>query len=193
MIEPLPIDQNLLLALNFDGGPLLDQVMYIVSGKFTWIPLYILLLWLVYRRSGWRGAALFLGLAAMMVLCADQSCTFAKNHFSKFRPTHYPPLEGLVHTVNGYVGGLYGTVSSHAANSVGLAVLASMVIRRRWVTVTLAVWSVAVCYSRIYLGVHYPMDILLGTLTGVLWGWVWYRVGEWVRSRYAAFFAPVAH
>lgn len=183
MITPFALDQELLLLLNFNGGSTLDQIMYIVSGKLTWVPLYGLIVWLVYRAQGWRGALLFLVMAAMMVLCADQTASLAKTYLPKFRPTHYPHIEDLVHTVNGYRGGLYGTISSHASNSFGLVMLASLTLSRRWITISLVAWATLVAYSRIYLGVHYPLDILLGTAEGVLWGYLWFKIGAYIRQK----------
>lgn len=176
MITPYEIDTEWFLALNGDGGWFVDQFMWYASAKLTWIPLYAVVLWWVWRSRGWRFALAFLIAAALIVLCADQTASFFKHNFSKFRPTHYPPIEGLVHTVNGYTGGLYGTVSSHAANTVGFALLASLVIRIRWVTLSLAMWVLLVSYSRIYLGVHYPFDILFGLLDGLFWSSIIYLV-----------------
>lgn len=215
MITPFSFDVQLLELLNFDGGSVMDTVMWYASAKLTWVPLYAFVLWMVCRNYGWRKGLVWLVAAAVMVLFADQTCTFAKNFLPKFRPTHYLPLDpacfsdffkfsdlanpdvsfavGGLHTVREYVGGLYGTISSHAANSMGFAVLAWLTltsssllpsgrvclfpansVRRRWLGWGSAVWVVLVCYSRIYLGVHYPMDILLGLLVGTFWGFGMY-------------------
>lgn len=181
MITPCGFDLQLFEWLNFNGGPAVDNLMVFLSGKLTWVPLYMFILWLVVRSYGWKRGLLWLALAAVMVLFADQTCTFAKTHFPKFRPSHYPPLMGdaagsLVHTVGGYVGGLYGTISSHAANSMGFAMMSYFTLRHqglmvKWIGVALAVWVLLVCYSRIYLGVHYPVDIFLGLLVGSFWGY----------------------
>lgn len=178
MITPFAFDQNLLLALNGDGGSVVDTIMWYASAKLTWIPLYIGILWMVWRQFGVRKALIFLGVVALMILLVDQTATFCKNEFPKFRPTHYPPLEGLIHTVRDYQGGLYGTVSSHAANTTALALLTSLTLRRRWVTWTLIAWVVLVSYSRLYLGVHYPMDLMFGFIDGLIWGalcWILYK------------------
>lgn len=179
MITPFLFDQNLLLALNFDGGWFLDQFMYVVSGKLTWVPFYLFILWLIYARLGWRVLLMSIVTIALLITCTDQTATLAKTFLPKFRPTHYEPIAAHVHTVNGYVGGWYGTVSSHAANCFGLALFTSLLIRRRWYAWMMFGWATLVTYSRIYLGVHYPMDILFGILEGLFWAWVWYRIYRW--------------
>lgn len=170
MITPWDFDQNMLLALNFDGGETLDFVMFWVSKTFIWIPLYVWVLWMVWRKVGLKGALVFLVVAALMVAGVEMMANLFKDHLSKFRPTHYPSLQDQVHTVNGYVGGLYGTMSAHAANTMAFIVLAGGVIRKKWLWWTLALWVAVVCYSRIYLGVHYPLDVMLGLCGGTLWG-----------------------
>ena len=187
MITPYLFGQNLLLALNFDGGTVMDQIMYAISGKLIWIPFYVCILWLIYSRLGVRKLVLFALVVPLLILCADQTATLAKEYLPKSRPTHFEPIMADVHTVNGYVGGPYGTVSSHAANCFGLALLSSLLLRRRWFTIMMFCWAVGVSYSRIYLGVHYPMDILFGTAEGLLWAYVWYRILCWADHRIVVF------
>ncbi len=173
MIEPTHTDVSLLLSLNGDGGATLDFLMYWISAKLTWVPMYLLILWGVYRRYGFRKLLWFVVAVVLVILLADQTATLAKTYLPKLRPSHYEPLEGLLHTdVYGYRGGWYGTISSHAANSMALTVLCGMVFRRMWIWWSLGIWVVVVSYSRIYLGVHYPYDIALGLCEGALWGWL---------------------
>lgn len=167
-----------MLRLNGDAGPLVDTIMWWASSVAFWIPLYAFITWLVWRRFSWRGTIGFIVVAALMVLCADQTATLFKTFMPKLRPTHNPELTGILHTVNGYVGGLYGTVSSHAANTLGFAILTGLVMKQRWIWVMLLPWVALVSYSRIYLGVHYPFDVMFGLLDGLLWGLVWY--GVWI-------------
>lgn len=178
----LAADQKLFLALNGDGGPVMDAVMWAFSSKFVWIPLYITVFYFVWRRVGWRRFVIFVVAAALFVLCADQFCNFFKLYMPKLRPTHNEAIAAMVHTVNGYRGGLYGTVSSHAALSFGFAMMTSLVLRRRWYSWAIFGWAAVVAYSRIYLGVHYPLDLIFGTMAGLAFGWLFYRA---YRSKWA--------
>lgn len=174
MIEHL--DQRLFLFLNSHNSPFFDKVMVTLSGIAVWVPLYIIILvWLgiIYKKRFW----LILLFIAVAVLFADQgSVQLFKNVFHRLRPCHEPELEGLVRLVGGKCGGLYGFVSSHAANSFNVALLSLQLIRKRWYTYSIIAWASAIGYSRIYLGVHYPGDVLCGAIYGSLVGWGIYRL-----------------
>lgn len=203
-------DQRLFLLLNFDGGPVWDRVMLAVSGTTMWIPLYVLILWLVWRRAGWRGTLTFLVLMAAAVGLADMVAGIFKHTGvlggllpdlePRLRPMFTPSLEGLdippdslaairraalpgdwaVHVPPGAVAGRYGTVSAHASTIVALALLSAAVIRRRWFTILVTLCALLICYSRIYLAKHFPMDILWGALLGAALGgvvyWIYHRL-----------------
>ncbi len=155
----------------------MDRLMLLCSGKLTWVPLYALILWLVWRRAGLRNMLLFAGLAGIF-----KHSGLLKNLLPDFqprlRPMYTPELEGLVHVVKR--GGQFGTVSAHAATTCSIALLASLILRRGWFSLAMAVWVALVCYSRIYLAYHFPLDILYGLLLGTLWGllsaWVFRRL-----------------
>lgn len=171
-------DYPLFLLLNFDGGPVMDTLMKVVSTPASWAWLYLLMLWLVWRRSGWRGALLFLVLVAAAVGLSDliagifKHSGVLKNLWPSFparlRPMYTPELEGQVHVVK--QGGMYGTVSAHAATMVSMAVLAIGTIGRRWFTWLMVASVVVICYSRIYMAYHFPVDIALGTVVGLVSG-----------------------
>lgn len=169
-------DQQLLLWLNGDAGATADALWHIVSDRLTWVPLYVLLFALVWWRRGWRYALLFVGFCGVGVALTDQLCNLFKNSLQFLRPTHTLAIADSVHTVGGYVGGLYGTVSAHAANSTVVFITAGRALHSRHYWAPMSVWLVAVCYSRIYLGVHFPSQILfglvLGTLAGLLMAWL---------------------
>lgn len=171
-------DYDLFLWLNFDGGPVMDTLMKIVSTPASWAWLYLLILWLVWRKVGWRGVLLFLALAAVAVGLSDmiagifKHSGLLKNVWASFparlRPMHTPELEGLVHVVK--QGGQYGTVSAHAATMVAMAVMAIGAIGREWFKWLMIFSVVLICYSRIYMAYHFPMDIALGTGVGLIAG-----------------------
>ena len=170
------LDQQLLLYLNSLNNPFWDQVMYIISGKFTWIPLYIAILIFLGKTYKRKFPVIVLFIILGITLADQTSVNLFKNTFQRLRPCHEPALEGLVHLVKGECGGLYGFVSSHATNSFFVAVFSLLFIRRRWYTVSVIIWALIVGYSRIYLGVHYPGDVLCGSLLGAFIGWLVYKM-----------------
>jgi undecaprenyl-diphosphatase len=173
MIERL--DQLFFLFLNSFHSPFFDQVMYAISGKVIWIPLYLAILiylGIKYKRK-FLIILLFIILAATL---SDQISVLIKNIVHRLRPCHEPALEGLVHLVKGECGGLYSFVSSHATNSFDVALLSLLFIRKRWFSITIVLWALVVGYSRVYLGVHYPGDVICGSILGALIGWSIYSL-----------------
>ena len=169
------IDQQLFLFINSSNSPFFDQVMHAISGKLIWVPLYLAILVFLgfkYKRNFFI-IIIFIILAATL---ADQSSVFVKNLFLRLRPCHEPSLKGLVHLVNGECGGMYGFVSSHATNSFNVALLSLLFIKKRWYSISIIAWALIVGYSRIYLGVHYPGDVLCGSLLGAFIGWSMFRL-----------------
>ena len=175
MVERL--DQQLFLFLNSLNSPFCDQVMHAISGTIIWIPLYLAILvflGLKYKRK-FLVILLFVILAATL---SDQVSVHIKNLVQRLRPCHEPILDGLVHLVKGECGGQYGFVSSHATNSFDVALLSLLFIRKRWFTISIILWALIVGYSRIYLGVHYPGDVICGSILGALIGWSVYKLYE---------------
>ncbi|MDY5075938.1 MAG: phosphatase PAP2 family protein [Paludibacteraceae bacterium] len=178
------IDQQWLLAINGWHSEWADILMWYISKSTTWLPLYALLVGLiVYRfgilspslcREGRRGSSLLrvliilAGFAVAVGLSDFVSSGIIKPWVCRLRPTHEPELDGLIHLVNGYTGGLYGFVSSHAANTMACALLFALLYRNKYATVGLMLWVALNCYSRMYLGVHYPADIIGGLAIGAL-------------------------
>ena len=182
----------------------MDRLMLTVSGTTMWLPLYALILWLVWRRDGWRNVILFTALMIAALVLSDMISGIFKHNGvlggllpdfePRWRPMFTPALEGLeiapdslralrmagtpgdwtVHVPVEAVSGRFGTVSAHAAVIVTLAVLSASVIRRRWFTGLMVLSTLLICYSRIYLGKHYPMDLVWGTLVGAALGWAAY-------------------
>ena len=182
MLEQLlHIDTEILLAINGWHAPWADTLMWIISAKTTWIPLYLLLIGLLvwrYRQPAptpikWLqkvpACVVMIVVIGLAVGAADFIASgILKDWVARPRPSRVPELEGVLHLVNGYKSGQYGFVSSHAANTMAVALLFSLIWRNKIATVGLMLWVAANCYSRMYLGVHYPTDILGGLIVGSL-------------------------
>lgn len=173
MIEYLDkIDRSIFLFLNGIHSPFWDKVMYWISGDTSWIFLYILLLFGLVIKYRWR--MIFIVIAITLAITAsDQfSVHLFKEVFERLRPCHDADISGLVHLVNNHCGGKFGFVSSHAANTFALAMLTSGLFQNKYYTWFIFIWASIVSYSRIYLGVHYPGDIIGGALLGIFIGWL---------------------
>lgn len=164
------IDKSLLLWLNGCHSPFWDKLMWFVSGKTEWLPLYIILLGYITYRFRWKSIYILVAIALTVTLADRISVEVFKEVIQRPRPTHSNEIKHLVHTVNNYLGGPYGFVSSHAANSFGIATLLAFIFRKKKFSIFILFWAALVSYSRIYLGVHYPGDILGGALLGAACG-----------------------
>jgi len=185
MIEYLnDIDTDALLAVNGLHDLFQDAFWWMVTAKWSSLLLVLALLWILLHQNR-RHAMLVLAMLVLAVLVADQvSSGLIKHLVERLRPTHDPSLESMVHVINGYRGGLYGFVSSHAANFFAVSTLLCFVMRHRWVTLSLFTWALLQCYSRMYLGVHYPGDILGGIIVGMLAGWLVWCLMRWIQRRW---------
>lgn len=159
-------DTQLFLFLNGFYSPFFDGFMFAVSAKLTWIPLYMAVLFIVIKY--WKRESIWIVLALVFcIVIADQiSSGLIKELVQRPRPSRANELQGMVHLVNGYAAGRFGFVSSHAANAFGFALLTTLLFRNRAYSYVIFFWAILVAYSRIYLGVHYPFDILGGALVG---------------------------
>ncbi len=166
----LNLDERIFLALNGDLGNFADSLFWFASGIMQWLPLYLLILFFIYKRFGLRVMIWSLVIISLSVIAADQVCNLFKYGVKKLRPSHDPDLEGLVYTLKGYRGGLYGTFSAHAATCAAIAAYTARLFRSAWYTAAICLWVVFVSYSRIYLGVHFPLDLILGAATGYIFG-----------------------
>jgi undecaprenyl-diphosphatase len=170
------IDQQLFLFLNSHNTPFWDAVMHAISTIIIWIPLYIAILVYLGIRYKRKFPVILLFIILAVTLSDQISVQLFKNVFHRLRPCHEPSLAGLVHLVDGRCGGLYGFVSSHAANCFNVAFLSLLLIRKKWYSVSMIIWASVVGYSRIYLGVHYPGDVICGAIAGALIGWGVYEL-----------------
>lgn len=165
----IELDKEVLLALNGCHSLFWDGFMWQATKTITWIPVAIALLYVLFKNNKPQQAAVILVAIALCVTFSDQLTSgLCKPFFARLRPTQDPEIMYLVHTVNGYRGGLYGFMSSHAANTFSVAMFVSLVIRNWKMTLATFSWAIVATYSRIYLGVHYPGDILCGATVGIL-------------------------
>jgi undecaprenyl-diphosphatase len=177
MLESLNnLDTQLFLFFNGLHSPFWDQVMWWASGKLNWIPLYTVLLAYLVVIFRWKAGWIVLGVALLITMSDQASVHLFKETFERLRPCHQPHLAGMIHLVNDYCGGPYGFVSSHSSNHFAVAVFTSLWIRRSWYWALALLWAAMIAYSRVYLGVHFPGDIIGGALLGSLLAWGVYQL-----------------
>lgn len=176
------LDSQLLLAINGLHNPYFDTFMYAYSGKWIWIPMYAALVYVLFRNLSWRVALTCLVGVALTITFADQiGASVIRPWVERLRPANLEnPLSEYVHIVNGYRGGSYGFPSCHAANTFGLTFYLMFLIRRRGFTLFMCAWALLTCYSRSYLGVHYPGDLLAGALLGLCGAALMYGLFRWL-------------
>ncbi|MCU0356524.1 MAG: phosphatase PAP2 family protein [Cyclobacteriaceae bacterium] len=178
------LDTEVFFWLNSLHTPWLDPVMFYATKTALWIPFFGLLLYLLikkYKRQVWIPL-----IGVVLCLAATDRITsgIMKPAFERLRPSHEPVLMEKVHTVNGYRGGKFGFASSHAANSFGIAMLFFLLLRSTARSISwIFLWAVLFSYTRIYLGVHYPGDILVGAIIGLCCGWIATLFTRWLEER----------
>lgn len=172
----IEIDKQLLLFGNSFHTPFWDNFVSIFSGKMIWIPTALALLYVIIRTEKRNSLWVLLFLVITIVLADQISSSIIKPLVARWRPTHEPTLQGLVQLVHGYTGGRFGFVSSHAANSFAVALFTSLLFRRKLYTWTIFIWAALNVSTRIYLGVHYPLDILGGAILGLGCAWLSFYV-----------------
>ena len=178
----IALDKQWLLAVNGSDSLYLDRVARILTTALTWLPLYLSLFYVVLRNNdNFRKVLCVLAGAGLCVLLAGTvDDMIVKPTVARWRPTHDPEIGLLVDIVDGYRGGNYGFFSAHASNTFSIAVFFCWLIRSRVLSVAMVIWSLTNCWTRMYLGVHYPGDILVGLTWGFLVGsfayFLFYRV-----------------
>ena len=177
MLEKLKeLDEQLFLFLNQFHSAWLDPVVFLITRTEFWIPLYAFLIYLIFRNYKKEGWLVLLGIVITIVMADQITSGLMKPFFHRLRPSNEPSLVGLIHIVQEYRGGMYGFASGHAANTTGVAFFLFLLFRNnyRWIWL-IFIWAFVMSYTRIYLGVHYPGDILVGMLVGLGSGYAGYR------------------
>ena len=173
------IDRQLLFAINDANSPLFDTIMWWVSKPAFGIPFYLLFVFLLYKYFGWKSALIIVLSTGAAVGLADLSAKYLfKEMFERFRPSQNFEIKDQLHYVNSYHGGMYGFVSSHAANMFSIAMILGLWLKKkiRYSLHFLLIWAALIGYSRVYLGVHYPSDVLCGALLGMSIAFLIYKV-----------------
>ncbi len=176
MIQTLEYwDRELFLKINACHTSFLDSVMWVISNDFFIYHFVALGLFFLFKKSsGNKVATLILGIG-LCVACADLSANLVKHTVKRYRPTHNLEIQNQVHTVNNYKGGQYGFFSSHASNTFAITTLFYLALGSllsKKIRLTFYFLPVLIVYSRMYLGVHYPSDIIVGSSVGILFGWI---------------------
>ena len=179
------IDSDLFLFLNDLHVDWMDKVMVLLTDMWAWLPLYLLLIYWVVRQYGKRCWWVFLAVG-LVVLCSDQLASHVcKPLFHRLRPCYNIDFQDIIHLPKGMAGGRYGFVSSHAANTFAIAAFLTPALSnyRPWPAITLYLWAFISSYSRIYIGYHYPGDILCGALLGVLIGLIFWKLFQIIQRK----------
>ena len=180
-------DSQILLAINGLNSPSLDYLMWMISSPYFGIPFYVFFVFVLFKTKNYKEVIICFVLLLVVVGLADLTAKYCfKEIFERYRPTHNMNLKEQLHIVNNYSGGKYGFISSHACNMFALSFLFYhfIKIKYRWSIWLLFSWASLIGYSRVYLGVHYPSDILVGGVVGIVIAQILYYLSlefNWVK------------
>ncbi len=176
------IDQSLLLFLNSFHNGFWDKAITLFTSVEIWIPFYLLIIYVIIKNYR-KNSVYILILIALSIVVSDQFAGLIKHSVERLRPTHDPILQNLVHNVCNR-GGMFGFFSAHAANTFTIAIIATKLFKNQLFSILIFTWAVVVSYTRIYLGLHYPGDVLTGWIWGILAGLAFYQLMLMVQKKY---------
>lgn len=173
-------DEQLFLYLNNLGSPMFDGFWLFITNKLSWIPLYLILIYFLFSKLGTKGLLITLALAGIMIFFTDQISHYYKDILiQRFRPCYNEDVFEQMRLVKDSCGGKYGFFSGHATNHFAIAVLIGLIFKKMgysFVLVALIIWASMIAYSRIYIGVHFPLDVFSGSMIGILFGNLFYNL-----------------
>jgi len=183
--EILKYDTDLFLFLNNLGSEPWDGLWLFITEKYSSLPLYVCMLYLVFKKLGWKGTLVVLVAAALLITATDQLANLFKYGFERPRPCREEALQTSMRFVADGCG-RFGYFSAHAASAMGIAVFLGLILKNKYkyLPFILLFWAVIIAYSRIYLGVHYPLDIVTGMFFGGILGWIFYQLQAWGQHQF---------
>lgn len=178
----IDLDTKILLFLNGIQCAYFDNFMTLYTGRFIWAAMYATMLYALFRRFSWKVALGYTIAIALVIFVSDQLvASVIRPYFERLRPSNpNNPISEFIYIVNGYRGGKYGFPSCHAANSFALAMITSLIFHSRKYTIFIFIWAFINSYTRLYLGVHYPGDLLVGAFIGIFVGWIVYSIAHYI-------------
>ncbi|RWW92299.1 phosphatase PAP2 family protein [Flavobacterium cerinum] len=184
MLETLQqLDRDLLVYLNSLGSETFDPIWKVITKQIYWTPVFLFIGYLAYKKLGWRHTLLIVGMIALLVAFTDQATNLIKNTVQRLRPCNNPEIADVIRAVVKRKS--FSFVSGHASNSMASAFFLFMVLRRYYKYMGfIFLWPLVFAYSRIYLGLHYPGDILAGYCLGLLTGFLILKLYIYLRNRY---------
>lgn len=176
------IDKRIILWINERNSEVFDFVMYMATETLIWLPFFVILLYMVIRNKG-RESILVILFLVVLIFFVDGFTSFVKDWVERPRPTFNPSIMHDLHLVNEYRGGLHSFFSSHASNSFGVALFFSLLVKDRSFSFLVIIWALVHSYTRLYLGVHYLSDVLVGAIVGLGAGYLFYQTYYWSRRK----------
>ena len=186
--KELQFERDIFFSLNGSHSTFWDNFFYICTNPWTWLIFYLCFLWVFTYKKNWKEiVCILLAIGLLILLCDQISSSLFKPYFHRFRPTHHPDFMYQVKTVYNKLGGKYGFISGHATNMFGFATFCALIFRNRLFTFTIFFYAFLIAYSRIYIGVHFISDVVVGAITGIMVAFFVYILYNGVRRRWLLF------